>query len=87
MPNKKEEMLKNADAKGMPGGKPKMNKGMLKRLIVMLFKFYPVLVPVILFCIAFSAIISSVPAVFMQKVIAVIEKYSGIGDGHHGFYD
>ncbi len=86
MPNKKEAMLKNADAKGMPagnnmpGGKPKMNKGMLKRLVVMLFKFYPVLVPVILFCIVFSAIISSVPAVFMQKVIAVIEKYSGIGN-------
>lgn len=80
MPNKKEDMLKSADAKGMPGGKPKMNKGMLKRLIVMLFKFYPVLVPVILFCIVFSAIISSVPSVFMQKVIAVIEKYSGIGD-------
>ncbi len=86
MPNKKDEMLKKADAKGMPadgkmpGGKPKMNKGMLKRLIVMLFQFYPVLVPVILFCIVFSAIVSSVPAVFMQKVIAVIEEYSGIGD-------
>ena len=86
MPNKKEEMLKNVDAKGvpagnkMPGGKPKMNTGMLKRLIVMLFQFYPVLLPVIVFCIVFSAVISSVPAVFMQKVFAVIENYSGIGD-------
>ena len=80
MPNKKEEMLKQADAKGMPGGKPKMNKGMLKRLVVMLFQFYPVLLPVIVLCIVFSAVISSVPSVFMQKVIAVIEEYSGIGD-------
>ncbi len=86
MPSKKEEMLKNTDAKGMPaegkmpGGKPKMNKGMLKRLVVMLFQFYPVLLPVIVACIVFSAIISSVPTVFMQKVIAVIEEYFGDGD-------
>ena len=86
MPNKKDEMLNKADTKGMPagdtmpGGKPKMNKGMLKRLIVMLFQFYPVLLPVIVVCIVFSAIISTIPAAFMQKVIAVIEKYSGIGD-------
>ena len=86
MPNKKDEKLKTADAKGMPagekmpGGKPKMNKGMLKRLVTMLFKFYPVLLPVIVACIVFSAIISSVPSVFMQKVIAVIEEYSGNGD-------
>ena len=86
MPNKKEEMIKSADNKGMPGGdkmpggKPKMNKGMLKRLVVMLFQFYPVLLPVIVACIVFSAIISSVPTVFMQKVIAVIEEYFGDGD-------
>lgn len=86
MPNKKEELLKKADAKGMPagedmpGGKPKMNKGMLKRLVVMLYQFYPVLLPVIVVCIVFSAIISTIPAAFMQKVIAVIEQYAGAGD-------
>jgi len=85
MPNKKEETFETTEAKGMPGdgmpgGKPKMNMGMLKRLVVMLFEFYPVLLPVIVVCIVFSAIISSVPTVFMQKVIAVIEEYSGAGD-------
>ncbi len=79
MPNKETEM-KEMPKGGAPGGKPKMNKGMLKRLVVMLFKFYPVLLPVIVACIVFSAIVSSVPSVFMQKVIAVIEKYSGIGN-------
>ncbi|MBE5930488.1 MAG: ABC transporter ATP-binding protein [Lachnospiraceae bacterium] len=64
----------------MPGGKPKMNKGMLKRLVVMLYQFYPVLLPVIVVCIVFSAIISTIPAAFMQKVIAVIEQYAGAGD-------
>ncbi len=86
MPNKKEEMRQSADTKGMPGGdkmpggKPKMNKGMLKRLVVMLYQFYPVLLPVIVVCIVFSAIISTIPAAFMQKVIAVIEQYAGAGD-------
>lgn len=64
----------------MPAGKPKMKKGMLKRLIVMLFRFYPVLLPVIVFCIIFSSIISSVPAVFMQNIIAVIEEHVNTGD-------
>ncbi len=59
---------------------PNKKEGMLKRLVVMLFRFYPVLLPVIVLCIVFSAIISSVPSVFMQKVIAVIEKYSGNGN-------
>ena len=86
MPSKKEEMRHSADTKGMPGGdkmpggKPKMNKGMLKRLVVMLYQFYPVLLPVIVVCIVFSAIISTIPAAFMQKVIAVIEQYAGAGD-------
>ena len=85
MPNK--EMLKK-EAEGkempmdgkMPGGKPKMKKGMLKRLIVMLFHFYPVLLPVIVFCIIFSAIVSSVPSLFMQNVIAIIEEHVNTGD-------
>ena len=62
------------------GKRPKPKKGMLKRLIKMLFQFYPVLLPLVLFCIVFSAIVSSIPSVFMQNVIAVIEKYFSTGD-------
>lgn len=85
MPNKENEMI-NKDVKEMPksgngpAGKPKMKKGMLKRLIVMLFQFYPVLLPVIIFCIVFSAIVSAVPSVFMQNVIAIIEENYKSGD-------
>ena len=48
-------------------------QGTLLRIFKTLFSFYPVMMPVVVACILFSAIISSLPAVFMQKVIAVIE--------------
>ncbi len=44
------------------------------RLIKTLFEFYPVMLPVTLLCIVFNALISSVPAVFQQNIIAVVEK-------------
>lgn len=66
--------------KKMPGGRPKMKKGMLKRLIAMLFQFYPVLLPVVIVCIIFSAVVSSIPSLFMQNVIAVIEEHYQAGD-------
>lgn len=52
----------------------------LGRVIKMLFRFYPVLVPVTIFCIIFSAAASSVPAIFMQKVLADIETWCDSGD-------
>ena len=60
--------------------KTKKKKGTTWRLIKMLFGFYPVLMPVTLFCIVFSAIVSSIPAVFMQNVIAIIEDSWRSGD-------
>ena len=56
-----------------------LKKGVLGRILKMLFKFYPVLVPVTIFCIVFSAVASAIPAVFLQKVIAVITEYVSIG--------
>ena len=56
-----------------------LKKGVLGRILKMLFKFYPVLVPVTIFCIVFSAVASAIPAVFLQKVIAVITEYISIG--------
>ena len=55
-------------------------KGVLLRLIRMLFGFYPVLLPVTLICILFNAIISSIPSVFMQNVIAAVEQSWKTGD-------
>ena len=45
-------------------------KGVLGRLIRTLFGFYPVLLPVTVACILFNAVVSSVPSIFMQNVIA-----------------
>ena len=44
------------------------------RLIKTLFEFYPVMMPVVIVCIAINAIVSSISAVFVQDIIAVIEK-------------
>ena len=47
----------------------------LKRIISMLFRFYPVLLPVTLVCILFSAVTAALPAIFLQKVLELIGKY------------
>ncbi len=52
----------------------------LLRLIKMLFSFYPVLLPVTLGCILFNAIISSIPSIFMQNIIAAVEQSWQTGD-------
>ena len=55
-------------------------KGVIKRIIRTLFSFYPVLMPVVSFCILFNSIVSAIPAVFMQNIIAVIEQSYKSGD-------
>lgn len=55
--------------------KPAFDAKALKRIVKLLFEFYPVLFPVTIVCIIFSAITASIPALFIQKVIAVIEKW------------
>lgn len=57
-----------------------MQKGVIGRVIRTVFKFYPVRTVLVLIGIVFSAAISSIPAVFMQKVIAVIETAWQSGD-------
>ena len=60
---------------------PVKNKGKtIARLIKLLFRYYPFMLPVVLFCIVFNAVISSVPSVFMQNVIAVVESSWESGD-------
>ena len=55
-------------------------KDVLLRLIKMLFSFYPVMLPVTLLCILANAIISSIPSVFMQNVISLVEESWQSGD-------
>ena len=56
------------------------SKGTLRRLMKMLFAFYPAAMPFVVVCIVFSAAVSSIPAVFMQRIIAVVETTWQSGD-------
>lgn len=58
-------------------------KNTFTRLIKTLFEFYPVLLPVIIFLILFNAVVSSIPSIFMQNIISVIEKYWRTKDWVH----
>ena len=55
-------------------------KGVLRRLIRTLFEFYPVLLPVTLVCILINAIVSAVPSIFMQNIIAIVDETYRSGD-------
>lgn len=48
-------------------------KGTLSRIFFMVHEFYPVMFPLTVCLIIFNAIVSSVPTIFMQKIIAVVE--------------
>ena len=55
-------------------------QGVLKRVIKTLFEFYPVLMPLIVICVLLNAIVSSIPSVFMQNIIALVEQNWQNGD-------
>lgn len=56
------------------------SKGIVVRLLKTIYGFYPVLLPTALFCIILNAIVSSIPSIFMQNVIALIEESWKTGD-------
>ena len=58
--------------KQMPMQRPQIKKGVFSRLVKMLFSFYPKLVPITIGCIIFSSIASSIPDMYIQKVIKII---------------
>ncbi|MBQ6847460.1 MAG: ABC transporter ATP-binding protein [Clostridia bacterium] len=55
--------------------KRKFSGKTLKRVLKMLFEFYPVLFPLTLLCIIFSSIVATLPAIFNQQIIAAIEEW------------
>lgn len=64
----------------MNNGRPKFSLRSFGRVIKMLFRFYPVLVPVTGACILFSAFVSSIPPLFLQQVIEAIKEWYPSGD-------
>lgn len=55
--------------------KKKFSMATLKRVIKMLYGYYPVLFPLSICCILFSSIVATLPAIFNQQIIAVIEDW------------
>ena len=71
--------------RGMNTGK-KINVKSLVRVVKLLYSFYPKLVTVTGICILISSVVSAIPAVFLQKIIAIIDTYfknnkGNLGDG------
>ena len=62
------------------GAMLRQNFSALKRAVKKLFGYYPRLAPLTAFCILFSAVVSSVPSLFIQNVLAVIENWYRTGD-------
>ena len=60
--------------------KPAFEGKLLVRVVKMLYHDYPVLVPLNALCIVFAALVSAIPAIFMQKITAIIEIYVKTGD-------
>ncbi len=62
--------------KQMPKGgpRPAPKKGVFGRLIKELFRAYPVALPIVIVAILVNAIVSSIPAVFMQNIYKLIEE-------------
>lgn len=58
----------------------KKKKNIIVRLLKTMLGFYPVMLPVTIACIVFNAAVSSIPSIFMQNIIAVIEKSWQSGD-------
>ena len=66
----------------MPNQMPKkrhMGKTAL-RTLKMLFGFYPVLLPVVLVCIVANGVIQTIPNVFMERVLAIVQDSWESGD-------
>ena len=72
--------MKNEKKQTRSGKKP----GSLGRILRLLIEFYPRLVPLTAVCIIFSAIVSSIPSVFVQKVLGIVTDYLERGDSDIG---
>ena len=65
---------KGPGGRGPMGPRPKVKKGTLKRVIQLLYRAHPRLIPLTVFCIIFAAIVNAIPSIFTQKVLAVVAQ-------------
>ncbi len=59
---------------------PKADLSVLPRVLKLLYRSYPRLIPLTAACILFSAIVSSIPAIFTQKVLKVATDCLAAGE-------
>ena len=64
-------------------GRPKNFMKTLGRIIKDLFSFYPTLLPITLLFIVINAVVTSIPAIFQQKIISLIETVYKEGSKHN----
>jgi len=60
--------------------KKKLDRTTLGRLFRFLLRAYPALMPLTALCIVFSAVVSSIPALFQQRVLAVVREFFESGN-------
>ena len=71
----------------MMSKKRPVKKGIIKRLLKTLLEFYPVMMPFTIACILFNAVVSSIPSIFMQRIISAVEtswkdgNWEAVGSG------
>lgn len=69
-----------AGRKTMPQKKTGVQSKTLVRLIKTLFSFYPKALPLVILCIVVSAILSSLPATYMQRALEIVTATWQSGD-------
>ncbi len=55
--------------------RPRGDNKSLFRAIKKFFGYYPVMAPLTMLCILFSSVVSAIPSLFVQNILAIIEKY------------
>ena len=55
--------------------KPQADFKALGAMVKKFFGYYPVLAPLTMLCILFSSVVSSIPSLFVQNVLSVVEKW------------
>ena len=71
-PNPHKEVRRMATKSQAMPKRPPIQKGTVKRLLKSLFHYYPVMLPIALVCIVINAAISSIPALFMERLYTIL---------------
>ncbi len=64
----------------MRGRRPAFSMKILGRIVGNLFRAYPVMLPISIFCMICSAVVSSIPSIFLQKVIDIVTDFGKAGN-------